>query len=326
MKRLFSTLLTMTVVLSTSLQAYDNDLSYDSSKLFYPEDELIRNEEDEKGGAIQISATADYIGSSKFDKKRHHPRLKHQRNHYNEESVEGLGVFYYNPIRKEGLGALGGYTHTEFKWKQNPYFHQRHFHTINAGIVGFSHRLCDWMWKGQVNFNFDVNHFRWSQYVTADLFFWGRYEYSRCVGFDIGLIALTGMKIDHVYPIIGFDWRINEQWKLNAVFPTDVSLVYQVTKDFQLAVAGRVFYSRHRVGRNEPVPRALIQYQNYGVEFGVTYDPQNLFCWLADFDLNLHIGYAGGGRVKIANRHYHHSHRFFFNGAPYAGGELSVKF
>ena len=321
MRSIHSTLLALGLMLSIPLTATDN-ISF-----VYPEQELAKTEEDtaQGGGAIQLSSSINYIGNSKFDKKHKNHHLGNQS--YNEESVDALGVFYYNPLYKEGIAAIVGYDHTEFRWNRNPYFHQKNFNTVSVGLVGFTHRLCDWMWRGQLNFNFDVNHFRWSQYVSEDFFWWGRYDYSDCIGVNIGLLGYTGMKIDRLFPIIGVDWKINDAWKINAIFPADMSVVYTFNENLNFVLAARAFFSRHRVGKDEELPRGLLQYQNLGIELGVNYAPlSSAFGYLSNFDINVHGGYAVGGRIKIANRHYHHSHRFYFKSAPYGGGEVSFKF
>jgi hypothetical protein len=148
---------------------------------------------------------------------------------------------------------------------------------------------------------------------------WGRYNY-RNVGVNLGFLALTGMKIDRVYPVIGVDWKWGQKWAINLVFPTNVSIVYSINKSWAAKLAGRLFYERHRLKHNEILDKGLIVYTTAGAEVGIDYTPN------AKLLANIHVGYNMGGRFKKANMHYHNKRDFTIEGAPYAGCELDYSF
>jgi hypothetical protein len=298
----------------------------------YTTEKLLINEADKSEDQCPFSLSVDFnaTGKAKFEHKRCQRHLKDVE--FAIASVDGSMVFYYNPHCKEGLLATASYTYTRIKW-ENPFFEQSHFDTVSLGIGGFTERAANWLWQAQVLLNADVDYFEASQNLYWNLVLSGRYAYTDNVGLYIGFIAFTGMKIDRVWPIIGFDWQINKSWKLNLVYPVNVGIVYSWNSEWSLAVQGRALDERHRVGKakrdcfwdrwdkSDEWDRGLLEYRATGIEGSIRYKSCN-GRWQAE----LHAGEILGGRVKVSNRHHRHSHRFNFKTAPYVGGELAAKF
>lgn len=231
-------------------------------------------------------------------------------------------VCYYNPSCREGASLLIGYTNTYLNWDENPDFDKTHFNTLTLGLGGLTNRLSDWIWQGFVKWNIDTDNFDVDRYSTWDLLLWGRRAFCTChdLGFHIGFYAQTGMKIDRVYPVIGFDWYQTECWKINLIFPMDLSVMYLYNPNWSLGTAIRFFESRHRTGDNETKPRALFAYRNYGAEFTLDYECGPYFL------VNAHVGSTLGGRLKVSDRHYNNSKRLDLDPAVYFGGEISLRF
>lgn len=264
---------------------------------------------------FHIKADGDATGNADFKRK--------SRGHvsFAEVGVDGTAIFYANPCYDEAAFGIGGYEYTRIHWNKNPYFDQSHFHTLALGLGAVTKRLGDWLWQAQLRANFDLIHFKFSEYITWDMFAWGRYSYCPDINLHFGFLAFTGMKFDRVYPIVGFDWKFKEKWKLNAIFPIDMSLQYFINNRWSLALAAKFIQSRHRVGPHENLPRGIVVYTAGGIEFGVDYISVS-----ERFTANVHIGEILGGILKVANMHYHHKRRFRFRTAPYAGGEVTWKF
>lgn len=288
----------------------------------YTTERLLVNEtKDESEDQCPFSLSVDFnaTGKAKFE----HDHCRHLKDvQFAIASIDGSMVFYYNSCCKEGLLATASYTYTRIKW-ENPFFEQNHFDTVSLGIGGFTERAENWLWQAQVLLNADVDYFQASQNLYWNLVLSGRYAYNECLGLSFGFIAFTGMKIDRIWPILGIDWQINESWKLNLIYPLNVSLVYAWNSNWSLAVAGRAFDERHRVGKakRERWERGLLEYRATGVEGSIRYKSCN-GRWQAE----LHAGEILGGRVKVSNRHHRHIHRFNFKTAPYVGGEVAAKF
>lgn len=248
-----------------------------------------------------------------------------RKGYYKDDSVQfaegqatlGL-IYYYCPRYTEGLGLTVGYERTIIRWEHNPWFNQELYNTANLSFTGFTKRLHKWFWRGQLDINIDADHIQ-SSYMFYNLLIWGRYELCQDIGFHVGFIAQTGMQMDRVYPILGIDWQISRRWKLNLVFPVNVSLEYLITSRWSIAIAGRAFDSRHRVSNKEPHPRYLVRYTNAGGELAIKYDDTVV-------SANIHAGYTLGGDLRIANPHNHHPHHYKLDPSGYAGAEVVVKF
>lgn len=311
MKKILGKFLSLMLLTTTFLSAevgsgFDYELTIQS----------LQKPDDDKKRPFKFEISYDYIGRSKIDKRQ----FRGQHIQFAEGYAEISSVFYYNEKYEEGLTAHFGYTDTLMDWKQNPFFDKTHFHNYNFRLGFFSKRPCDWLLLGFVQMNLDADHPDPAEYATYDGLFWGRYQWKEQWGLHLGFIALTGMKIDQVFPILGFDWHPSPKWCVNAAFPVDLSIEYHLTPNWTIELEGRVFNSRYRVGKHENLEKGLFQYRNGGAELGLDY---HYSTWLK---ANAHVGYAFGGRLKIANRHYKNKRHLDYNGAPYAGAEFGIRF
>lgn len=269
----------------------------------------------EANGPFFLRSGFDVTGKSKFTNSPY----KGDKFKFAEFDIDGTYIFAYDECNKEGLTATVGYSRYHLDWNNNPYFDESDFNMISVGLGFFSHRLWNWDWKGSVKMNFDPDHLNFQNYVTWDLLLWGRYQIIDNWGFHAGVLALTGMKIDRIYPIIGLDWTINDRWKINAIFPVNFSVIYTLDCNWSFALASRLWDVRQRVGKSEPESRGLWEYRNVGIELAANYN-------VSGWNFNVHGGYTTGGRLKISDSHRHHSHRMNFNATPYVGGEVAVNF
>ena len=268
-----------------------------------------------KQGPFTLDVSGDWIGKSDV---HGHDRGTIQYDHID---TAAKAVVWYNECYKEGIQVGVSYDHCRLDWTKNPFFKKKKYNTFSALFAFFTHRVSDWNWITSVQYNIDADKWNFNEYSTWDLLLWGRYEHFCNVGLHAGIYAQTGMKLDRVWPVIGFDWKINHKWKLNAIFPINVSLIYTVNRNWALSVAGRFFNDRHRAGNEGFYRKALWRYTNTGAELGVTYT-----AWRGHLTANAHVGYTLGGRLRISNMHNHHVHHRRFKDAPYAGGELTFNF
>lgn len=178
----------------------------------------------------------DYISPAKFEKKD----ISHERLHYHRGTAYLGSVVYYRPTDEEAVSIALGYENVYFCWKDNPSFHQCYFNTLNLSLSGCSNRLCDWLWKGNVTVHIDTDHFN-ERYLAWDLLMWGRYAYGANFGLNVGFYAITGMKIDRVYPILGIDWRCWNNLNLQIVFPVNISALWEFNECWDAGVAMIIF-------------------------------------------------------------------------------------
>jgi hypothetical protein len=264
---------------------------------------------------FSFTTSFDAIGNSKIDRGF----FKGDNIRFAEASAEMGSIVHYCPAYTEALSIALRYTATYIKWSENPWFDQEHFNTITFSLGGISKRIQNWFWRGQLSANFDAGSKFDAEYFNYDFLLWGRYEYCQYVGIHVGLIVQTGMRLDRVYPIIGADWQISKDWKLNLIFPVNVSLEYTITPNWFFVLAGRNFDSRHRVKQHEALRGGLVKYQNVGAEVAIKYVISNMTA-------NIHIGSTLGGHYRISNHNNHHPHHYYLKPACYAGGEVDFKF
>lgn len=270
--------------------------------------------EDDSRGPFKVEILADVVGNAKIKDCHHHLQFA-------TSEVEISAVFYHNPCYEEGASIGISYSLSRIDWRRNHLFDQKDFDEVCLTLGFSSNRVCDWNWQAQLTANFDnLKCWSFNDYMNYDMLLWGRYEYNKCLGINIGFLAMTGMKIDHVYPIIGIDWQWSSKWKLNLVFPVNISLVYNFNKAWSASLGARLFYERHRLDRDEVLSKGLIEYRTFGGELAINYNPKE---WLS---ANIHAGYDMGGKFKTANRNYNFKHNYNLEGAPYAGGELDIAF
>lgn len=213
-----------------------------------------------------------------------------------------------------------GYANTGIRWKQNPNFHQDIFNNLCVDIGGFSSHFPGWLWKVDIGACFDADQWEVARYTLYSFTLWGRYELYPCLGVHMGVIAATGLYKDKTWPIIGIDYKWGERIKLNLVYPVDMSALYLLNDNWQIGVAQRLFWTRHRVGADEPVPRSLVEYRNTGTEARV------VWIWDPILNVSAHAGYAWGNDLIITDQNDRNGTHYKFDGSYYFGGDLSFKF
>ncbi len=273
-----------------------------------------RISEPAKRTPFSFNAHIDYVAPAKINKGF----FKGDKVHFAEAEAEAGMVFYYCPAYTEGARVALGYTATRLDWSANPWFEQDHFHTVNLTLAGFSKRLDSWFWRSQLTINFDAEE--WSApYTSYDILLWGRYTYCENIGIHLGFLAQTGLRLDRVYPLLGVDWQISRRWKLNLVYPVNVSLDYALTPRWALALGGRFFNSRFRIRHHDVFSKSLVRYTNTGAEFAIKYNAPQVTA-------NIHVGVTFAGKYRVANQNNKHAHNYNLDPAGYVGGEIEVSF
>jgi hypothetical protein len=263
---------------------------------------------------FSFSTHIDVIAPAEIEKGFH----KGDKIHFAEAQAEAGLVVYYCPAYTEGVRLAIAYTPTYLRWAENPWFDQDRFHTVNFIFSGFTKRFDRWFWRSQVSVNADADQWK-ASYTSYDILLWGRYVYCKNVGIHLGFLAQTGLRLDRVYPVIGFDWQISPKWRLDLVYPVNIGLTYAVTPRWSFAVAARFFNSRFRVHHKEIFSKALVRYTNVGTEFAIKYEIENM-------SANIHAGAALDGKFRVANRKNHHAHIKNLKPSGYVGCEMDVKF
>lgn len=283
------------------------------------EDSIVSQEEietPEHQGPFRGEFSFDAVGSANIDK----PGFTGQEVDFSCFAGRVGSVICYSKVRREAFMLAIGGARAKIDWEENPYFSQTVFPTATLALRFFSNRLEDWIWQAQFAMNIDTEHWDFNHYLNFDILLWGRHDWRPNIGLHAGFIVQTGMQIDRIYPIIGFDWKINDLWKLNLVFPVNLSIERTLNDCWKAALAVRFFDVRERADEDEPLPMALVCYRNTGLELAFKYD------WANIIEANIHAGYTVGGELRISNRHNDHPKHFDLGSAGYIGSELVVKY
>ncbi|MEM1283300.1 MAG: hypothetical protein AAGG81_07080 [Chlamydiota bacterium] len=274
------------------------------------------DEPQEHPGPFRIEGEFDSVASTHFKKDG----FRDQKMSFSNWRGSTGMAFCYLAYAREAYAAGVAYNYARLCWDENPFFHQTDFSQVSFLLRLFSNRFCDWIWQGQLAVNVDANQWNFSYYTNYDLVLWGKYDYNDLTNLHLGVIVQTGMKMDRVYPVVGFDYKYNKCWKLNAVFPVNISLEYCYDCCLTAALAMRFFDVRYRVNKNENLSMGLFSYRNSGVEFALLYEDN------PRLEGNIHVGSTLGGMLRISDRDNKHPKHFKLEPALYVGGELVWSF
>lgn len=246
------------------------------------------------------------------------PLFEGERIRYSDSEVD---VYYTHSLGCESGITLGaGYSSVGIFWKKNPFFEENHFNNFILSLSGYTKLIPNWLWRGGVSSAVDTAEWNWTHYTIYNLTLWGRYTYCDNVGVHVGFIAQTGIRKDKVQPILGVDFKMYDDWKINLVYPVNISLVYTIAEQWSLALAARIMDSRQRVGKNEALSKGIFEYRNVGTELSLTYSPAQFA------SANIHIGSATGGSLKISNQNNAEPVYMKLKPVGYIGGAVDLKY
>jgi hypothetical protein len=146
-------------------------------------------------------------------------------------------------------------------------------------------------------------------------------ELSDSFAFIVG-VSYVGMRSYPVLPIVGFNWRINDQWTVRAI-PPDPRIIYTPRDDLNFWVGGELTGGAFRVdGRDRDhhhdgkLNNAVLTYSDWRVGAGVT-------CRCESLTFELSGGYSFQRKFD-----YHRAEEGFETdeGAPYVAMEITAAF
>jgi hypothetical protein len=199
-------------------------------------------------------------------------------------------------------------------------FHEHHFNNLLLDIGGATEAVEEWVWDAGIGLQINTEHFSLSRYTFFSGTLHGRHTYNKDCNLHVGIVGDSGMRYSRVLPIIGFDYEFSKKWKLNAVFPINMALVYSIDDNWAVDTAIRYILSRQRLNDHGHNPRGLVAYRNWGAELGLNYDYKEMLM------VNLHVGDCFAGRMRISNRHDRHRKHLRLDSALYYGLHATIVF
>ena len=277
-------------------------------------EEPLKN--DLKGGPFRFEFSSNAISLSKMQRGN----AKRNFIKYTEFESNLVGVFYYNKEPKEAAFLSLGFEYVNIGLRHS-FFRQKDFNNLSLALGGATKRFKNLLLRFQILSTINADHMNFRKYLSSDMLLWCRYAYLENMNFHFGLIGFTGMKMSSLWPLLGFDYRVNDFLKLNAIFPVNLSLVYGFDDYWSLALAARAVTSRNRLGKGELFSEGLYQYRSGGLELNLRYKNENC----SNIEVHLHIGCTLFGRFKVSDKNHRHTRDFHLGTAPYIGGEISFR-
>ncbi len=250
---------------------------------------------------------------------------KHEHKHINYSDADA-GLYYTQFFDEENsLTYSLGYDFLRLNWDQNPRFSQENFNYF-IGSLGFvSNHLERWRWIVNTGFSVDASRFDFGQSAVYHGMLWGRYHFIDHMGIHVGALGWYGVENGRGYPIFGFDWRFNDKWSGNAIFPVDYSITYSFDDSWSVESAYASFggpykYPRRAHGGKDGFKDPIFFVYSNGLDLTLKYRFEHLL------RASLGIGWDFGGWVYIKDHNNHHGKYFHFNSAPYAQGSIALTF
>lgn len=266
----------------------------------------------------QLRAHGDYVGGTDVEETAI-PGARERQVHYAEGGLEAslTSALTENSGVNIGFGA----TFTNIEWPSNPNpVIATTFRDFDILLGGYTYRFDHWFWQTGVKASFDTTQPAFGSYGKFQGLVSGRYAYSECVGFHIGILAGAGLQKNYAYPILGFDYNPEGPWKLSAVVPTNISAQYCLCDWLSVDIRGRRFWSRNRIRAEENPSRGIVAYRSYGAELGANF-------YLHPFlDSRIHVGSLGGGRLEFFDARGNETAQWALEGAYYLGGDVRARF
>lgn len=213
------------------------------------------------------------------------------------------------------------YASFELDWNHNTRFNEKRFQYIQYALTFFTTAIEKWRWIMRADYNMDLNHLsRPGSYALFSALLWGTHDLNDRWKYHVGAFGYTGYDGQQVYPIIGFDYKPNNTWLFQAVFPINYMIQYSFTERWRIALKGRPLKERFRVGKNNPDPRGIFSYSSFGTELNLSYEK------FLHLDFEIYAGYNWGGNMYFKDRNGNNPLYTSVESSPYGGASINWGF
>ena len=143
-------------------------------------------------------------------------------------------------------------------------------------------------------------------------------ELNESVAFVVG-VSYVGLRSYPFLPVVGVNWRINDQWTVRAI-PPDPRIIYSPSKNLNFWLGGEVVGGSFRADERDRTPSkinsAVLVYDDYRVAAGIT-------CRCDWLTVEVSGGYSLHRKID-----YHRAEEGFETdeGAPFAAVEIQAVF
>ncbi len=218
-----------------------------------------------------------------------------------------------------------GYSFLDFNWLQNPRFKENDYHFASASLGWISTSITNWRWILATGVSVDAQTWDFDQSGVYYGLMWGRYAFAPNIGMHLGWAGYYGLENGYFVPIIGIDWKTENRWKFNAIFPINVSIEYLFNEYWssvlELVTFGRPYRFPMRIhGGMGRYHNGIFEVYSKGLELDIKLNTGGSF--LVSFG----GGWNFGGWILIKDYANHHGKYYKYDGAPYVQGKLAFSF
>jgi len=266
---------------------------------------------------IHVAGRYRQIGSAEFEKRSRGDL------HYADGYGAAFFTHFFNIDNSLSLGL--GYDYMHLGWDKNPRFGQENFQYATASLGYVSTALEKWRWIINAGATVEANHLDFGRTGVYHTMLWGRYAFNQCCGWHVGLLGWYGVMNGYAMPIFGFDWKMNQYWTANVIYPLDFSLNFAFNDHWSLEAAFSGFGGPYRYPRRANEGRGgfhdpIFEVYSKGADLNLLYK----------YDHFLRVALGGGwnfgGWIFIKDHHNHKGKYFKYNSAPYAQGTVAFTF
>jgi len=266
---------------------------------------------------FEIVAENNDVSKAKFtepDSQKHH--------HFRFRQGYVLGTYTQKLQAPAALTYGVGYMKSHFHFSHHPKktsFREQNFNNLLLQFGAATDHIEHWHWNAGIGAQINTEHFK-TEYTFFDGVLHGAYDFEQDTRLHVGIVGYTGLRYTRVLPLIGFDKKLSDKWQLNAVFPVNMALIYQISDHFSFDAAIRYMLSRQRLSKNEHYRKGFVAYRNWGAEAGINY------IYNEHFRVNLHVGESFAGRIRISNKNDSHRRHLKLDAALYYGLSANIAF
>ena len=268
---------------------------------------------------VQFGGMARLIGPQKIKEGS----TEGTKLHYSDEVAFAT---YSHHLGEENILSLQlGYQHLRIHWDENPRFKGPDYNYADVSVGFLSDALEDWRWFLNGGVLVSTDDFNFGRTGVWYGLMWGRLNYNKYLGFHVGFWGQVGVKNSYMLPVIGFDLKFAEKWKMTAIFPFDFSLTYILTPAADLGIRVATYGGFYKMP--------------YRAKGGVGEFDDGIFS-IYSKSLNLYYavrlkeklywdisgGYNFGGWILSKDADNHHGKYYKFKSAPCATTSLVINF
>jgi hypothetical protein len=233
---------------------------------------------------------------------------------------EGNSSLYFSHFlnQENSLTWQAGANFVNLGWKNNPNHFKNEYTYGISSLTWISHSLERWRWVLNGGVAVDATTFNFGRSGVYYTMLWGRYAQTEHLGVHLGFFGYYGTHNGYMLPILGVDWQIAKRWEFKGVFPIDLSLTFDITRQLKASILATSLGGPYRFprrihgGNDTEFGDGIFKIYSTVLEADLKFIQKNFF------QIGAGGGWNFGGWLQLTGSHNHHKTYYQFDGAAYA--------